>query len=145
MIDPGVEKVNDINALPGPPLGVGAEFFCPLKFGENVMDMIKPTFGKKEKGQVKVLSKTKPIMGGQTDAVLAEKARSHTDAMLGALVEIALERQGNAAARVAAAKTVLEMGHGKAIPSAVAPGKKEQKKIDAQSNEVGSPWEDLLN
>ena len=110
------------------------------------MDIVKFNPDKKTKNQVSTLSKTKPTMGAyQTDAVLAEKAKSHTDQMLNALVEIALQADGNAAARVAAAKTVLEMGHGKAVPSAIAPGKKEQKKIDAQTNEVGSPWEDLLN
>lgn len=110
------------------------------------MNVVKPSFshGRKQAARPLVKSAKKALVK-QTDHEFVEKCRSLTDQMLDALVQIALQADGNAAARVAAAKTVLEMGHGKAIPSAVAPGKKEQKKIDAQTNEVGSPWEDLLN
>lgn len=60
---------------------------------------------------------SKNVVPKQAKVMLAEAARGHTDAMLQALVDIAIDKQASSASRVSAAVAVLEFGHGKARQS----------------------------
>lgn len=75
---------------------------------------------------------------------VADLAKQYTINAFEVLAHISAEG-ANEAARVSASKVLLEYAYGKPGPAAAAVGKKEQRKIDAQTSEVGSPWEELLN